>query len=194
MSPVQKGIDGRTVAASAVMLIGVLVALGMAWFLLSRGSIGEPGASLGPPTFNAGQSERMSELVADDGPVGYGPVNGSRRAIWLQHIGDDPDEGWVAIDAHPIGTERDCLVQWSKESEDFGDECIDERFAADGTGLDRYYTVVDDGDVVVDFRIELDEDGNPVDPEGILDDGADDGPEVPIVGNVDDISPDENSE
>ena len=58
----------------------------------------------------AGQGDRRATA-----PILYGDVSdsgsGDQRDIFLQHLGDDPDEGWYAFRAQPPGTERDCTWQ-----------------------------------------------------------------------------------
>lgn len=110
----------NTRSAILVGLSGVLIALvlgGGVLFLASQG--GDVEIQLGDRDFDAGQIGRISEEIAERGPILYSDVAGRSRDIIVQHLGDDPEAGWFAFDARPLGESRDCFFQWSFEREEF---------------------------------------------------------------------------
>ena len=129
-----------TLGVIAVLLgLGLLVGFS---YLASEGTID---VNLGDREFNAGRADSQADAIDRDGPVLFSDVAGGGRHIWLQHVGDDLDEGWYAIatDARP-----GCPVEW--DGERFVD-CDGERYPADGEGLTRYVVRVDDGRLYVDL-------------------------------------------
>ena len=94
-----------------------------------------PDLGLGDQTFRAADAERLAEEIADRGPIFYGDVSGRKdRDIILQHLGDDPDEGWYAFLAAPVDKGRDCTWQWQPDEELFRAKCDD---VAHGPGRRR---------------------------------------------------------
>ena len=84
------------IAAVAIVLIGVVAA-----FVALAASRGDVEINLGDDRFNAGQTERLAEEIDDGGglPFLYQDLVGNDRHLFVQHVGDDPDEGWVAFGA-----------------------------------------------------------------------------------------------
>ena len=73
----------------------------------------------------------------------------------MQHIGDDPDEGWVAFGAFDPD-DPSCLVEIDREAKVLVNACDrDVTYPLDGEGLRFYPTSVEDGRVYVDIN-ELD--------------------------------------
>ncbi len=73
----------------------------------------------------------------------------------LQHLGDDPDEGWSAFLAAPIDESRDCTWEWQPDEEVFRAKCDPDRTApADGAGLPQFRVTVIDGQVDVDLNAD----------------------------------------
>jgi hypothetical protein len=101
------------------------------------------------PEFNAGSAEARAATIERDGvPLLFPDPAGGDRPIWLNHLGEDPEEGWVAFDAR-VGS--DCLVEWDAGAEGFVD-CRGDRYPPDGEGLRQYDVRVDEGEVVVDLQ------------------------------------------
>jgi hypothetical protein len=105
----------------------------------------------GGPTFSL-PAESTAASIEENGPFLLPDASGGTRDIILQHLGDDVEEGWLAFEARPPGTDRDCFAEWQPEAEVFEDTCTHETFPADGEGLVQYEAVVEDDEVVVDLR------------------------------------------
>lgn len=171
--PVARGPQMNARSAVLVGLTGIVIAVvlgGGVLFLASQG--GDVEIKLGDADFDAGQIGRISEEIDDRGPILYSDVAGRSRDLILQHLGDDPEVGWVAFEARPIGEPRDCFFQWDDNAQQFdlvtiaGDvECadvtMDERgnLSTGGT-IDMYpVSIDDDRNVRVDLNFDRDTDG-----------------------------------
>jgi hypothetical protein len=145
----------RTTPRQAVLLgvtgvvIGLVVLGGLA-VLASRGDV----RLQGDPVFDAGRTDSQAPAIERDGPILLGDVAGGDRDVYLQHLGDDEDRGWLAFDTRAPGASRDCAVRWVPEGEAFEDPCSGERYPADGEGLRQYPVDVEDGRLTVDLRRE----------------------------------------
>ena len=74
-----------------------------------------------------------------------------RRDLYVQHLGSDREAGWLAVSAFAPGqTDRRCFLTWTAGH--FEDPCTGATFPADGSGLARYATRVDDGRLYVDLN------------------------------------------
>lgn len=137
------------------MLGAAGVAAGFALFggvALLAGS-GGVDVRLGDDVFVAGQVDRLAAAVERDGPIAIPDASPRRqRDLYLQHLGATPAEGWLAFAAQAPGAERRCLLQWLPAEMEFDDPCSDRRYPADGGGLPRYPTTVEDGKLSVDLR------------------------------------------
>ncbi|HEX8802840.1 MAG TPA: hypothetical protein VF743_01565 [Acidimicrobiales bacterium] len=166
MSPVarSRAHAGRALAVAAA---GVVVALGTAFAVSVLASRGSVEVRLGDETFEAGSAERAAGRIADSGPVLYPDAAGGDRDIYLQHLGDDPETGWLAFAARPAQAPRECTLQWEPagsgdpadgsfrlldaDGEESG-ACDGERFPATGEGLPSYPVEVADGRLTVDLN------------------------------------------
>jgi hypothetical protein len=161
VSPVARS-QGHTGRALAVAAAGVVVAIGVAAALAVLANRGTVDVRLGSETFAEQDAEDAAERVAQDGPILYADTAGGDRDIVLQHVGDDPEEGWIALAARPPGVSRECTVQWDPEdglfrlldpSGEVSGDCDGREFPADGEGLPRYPVTVDaDGNLDVDLN------------------------------------------
>jgi hypothetical protein len=141
---------------------GVVVAIGVAAALAVLANRGTVDVRLGSETFAKQDAEDAAERVAEDGPILYADTAGGDRDIVLQHLGDDVEEGWIALAARPPGVSRECTIQWDPEaqvfrlldsSEEVGGDCDGREFPADGAGLPTYPVTVDaDGNLDVDLN------------------------------------------
>jgi hypothetical protein len=160
VSPVaqSRGHAGRALAVSAVA-VGVLIAVaaGIA-ILASRGSVD---VRLGDEVFSGQDAERLAAEIADRGPILYADTAGGSRDIVVQHQGDDPTVGWIAVAARPPGTPRECTIQSRDRDEPFrlldasgevSGECDGREFPPDGEGLPMYPVTVRDGRVDIDLN------------------------------------------
>ena len=156
MSPVERGPKVTTRSALIVGIAGVVVGLGLFGLvscLASEGDVVE--VRLGDDTFDAGDVDRISAEIDDRGPILYPDLIGGARSIYLNHLGDDPDEGWVAFDAVQPGADDECMLEWQADDEVFVDPCDLAEFPPDGEGLPQYPAEVEDGNVVVDLNAEF---------------------------------------
>jgi hypothetical protein len=107
--------------------------------------------------FVVGRADRFAERIAEQGaPILFkDPLTSAPgRELYVQHLGDDEKEGWLAIEAYAPGErELDCLLSWDRKTAEFVDPCTKARFPADGAGLTTYPGEVDDRTaVVIDLR------------------------------------------
>ena len=161
MSPVARS-QGHTGRALAVAAAGVVVAIGVAAALAVLANRGTVDVRLGSDTFAEHDAEDAARDIAENGPILLPDLAGGDRDIYVQHFGDDPDEGWIAFAARPPGVSRTCTLQWRGDDEVFrlldsagkvSGECDGREFPADGEGLPTYPVTVDaDGNLDVDLN------------------------------------------
>jgi len=143
----------RTQSRAALVGIAVVVALVGGMVLLSwLGEQGTVEVQLGSRDAGPYDTEEIARQVARDGPFVLQDLSPDKRLdIYLQHEGEDPSEGWIAISARAPGvTDRDCALQW--DGERFEDPCSGETYPADGTGLTRFPTRIEGDDLYIDFQ------------------------------------------
>lgn len=154
----------RAVVAGVAVLLAAAMTFALVLVLSSPGEPGPDGRGevqvrLGDEEFRAGRTERLAARIARDGrPFLIADASPARsRDIYLQHTGDDEDEGWLAFAARaPDQDDRSCSLTWLPDEARFADPCTGERFPADGAGLTHWATRVDDGVLYVDLRREVD--------------------------------------
>jgi hypothetical protein len=153
--------QGHTGRALAVATAGVVLALALALGVARLANQGHVEVRLGDDVFEAGDAESLSEQITEEGPVFFSDAAGGDRDIVLQHLGDDPRRGWLALAARPAGTPRDCFIQWQADDDQFalldGDgqvtgNCDGQTFPPDGTGLPQYPVDLRDGGLYVDLN------------------------------------------
>ena len=163
MSPVEQS-RGHAGKALAVAGVGVVAALGLAFGVAQLASQGKVDVRLGSDTFAEQEATDAAEKIAEGGPIVYADAAGGDRDIVLQHRGDDPNEGWIAIAARPPGAARECTIQSRDRDEPFRlldpdgevtDACDGREFPPSGEGLPSYPVTVDaDGKLDVDLNAE----------------------------------------
>lgn len=161
MSPVAQS-RGHAGKALIVAGAGVVLALAIAFGVARLASQGRVDVRLGSDTFADQSAEDAAEKVAKDGPILYQDLAGGDRDIVLQHFGDDPDTGWVALAARPPGADRECSIRWDRDDEVFllldadgevSGACDGREFPPDGEGLPSYPVTVDaEGKLDVDLN------------------------------------------
>ena len=107
---------------------------------------------LGDATFQDLDAESTAENIEELGPLLFSDVAGGDDDIIVQHLGDDPNDGWLAFAARPPGADRDCFAEWQPDDEVFIDTCDGTEYPADGEGLEQYDVEVEDGKVVIDLQ------------------------------------------
>lgn len=111
---------------------------------------------LGDATFQDLDAESTAGTIESIGPLLFSDVAGGDDDIIVQHLGDDPEEGWLAFAARPPGADRGCFAEWQPDDEVFVDTCDGTEYPADGEGLTQYDATVEDGKVVIDLQATLD--------------------------------------
>lgn len=135
------------------MTLAALVAAGVVVFLAVRYVSENPGdANLGAQVIRV-RAERMADTIEKTGPLPFQDPRGDRD-VYLQHTGDDPEQGWVLVLAYPAGREGEkaCAVTWDAEREVFRSPCTGSTHPPDGTGLTTFPAPVENGKVVIDLR------------------------------------------
>lgn len=162
MSPVrqQKPRSGRSLVLGVTGLVVGLIAV-LALFIFAIPTLTEQErieVRLGDDVFVAGSADRLAEAIREDGPIPFADVAGGDRDVYLQHLGDEPTEGWFVFDARRSGQPRDCTLEWTGEH--FEDPCDGTEVSADGEGLEQYLVeVTEDEEVVIDLFGRSGEDG-----------------------------------
>ncbi len=151
MSPVAGKGQTNLRTTLLVAVAGVVAAVALLFVVTRLSGSGEVELQIGDERFNAGKVTRISAEIDDRGPILYSDVGGGKRDIWLMHLGDDPEEGWLAFDARQPDASRDCTLVWEVDAEQFVDPCDGTIVAPDGGDLPSYPTEVEDGDVLVDL-------------------------------------------
>lgn len=141
--PVERGpkIDLRS--AIILGISGVLMAGLIGAFVLWLSSTGGVEVQLGDDEFENLHTEDMAEEIADDGPILFSDVGGGSRDIYVNHLSEEVDEGWVAFAARQPDADRDCFLEWQPIDEVFIDPCDGTEIPADGGDLPHYGTYVE---------------------------------------------------
>lgn len=160
-------VGGRraVVVGAAGVAAGLVLVAVMVWL---AGSFGQVEVRLGDRDFRELDAGRISAEIAERGPVLFSDVAGGSRDIILQHLGADPESGWLAFEARRAGQDRRCFFEWRADSAgESGDEGDGDRDGggwfvnscdpgdvvdARGTGLVQFPVSVVDGDVRVDIN------------------------------------------
>ena len=152
--PPARSSPARSRAAALVLscVLG-LVALVLLLALVVKLASDTGGNALGDETFDANASA-LAGQVARDGPILFPDLLGKGRDIYIQHLSDDPTQGWRAFRASAPGAARSCTLRWDPAGRVFTDPCAPGRtYPADGEGLEQYSTTVQPpGKLVVDLR------------------------------------------
>lgn len=139
----------------AAAVLGLALAAGITWLVIAYASSHPDEVRIGDRLFEVGQARRLSEPIGREGPLLFKDPLNRGRELYLQHVGGDVQEGWLAFEAYAPGSPREprCQLRWLQPSRRFVDECSGGTYPADGSGLWSYPATVDDrGMVVVDLR------------------------------------------
>jgi hypothetical protein len=137
------------IAAVAIVLIGVV-----AVFVALAASRGDVDINLGDDRFEVGRAEDIVDTIDEgDGlPLLFQDLVSRDRHIYVMHVGDDPEEGWVAFGAFDPD-DPSCAVEIDREARTLVNACDRAMtYPLDGEGLRSYPTTVEDGHVIVDIN------------------------------------------
>jgi len=79
--------------------------------------------NIAPSTVDIGRTKTYAAIIASEGPLILPDLlraNG-KRTIVLDHTGDDPQQGWRVLMAHPADRGVDCKVELIKGTRTFTD-------------------------------------------------------------------------
>ncbi len=98
------------ILAVIVIVVGVAALVGVA-VLTSSGSTD---VRLGDDEFEVGEAATLAARIEADGaPLLFQDLLvGGSRDIYVNHVGDDAEIGWVAFDARVPGSGRECTLEW----------------------------------------------------------------------------------
>lgn len=147
----------RTRLVVGAAIFGVVLAAALVLLVVRFASQRPDDVNLGNDRFEVGRADVFARAIDRDGPILFKDPLTSRagREIYVQHLGDDEDEGWLALDAYAPGAPREerCILEWDADDEVFTDPCGDAEVPADGEGVRTYPGEVDDrGAVIIDLR------------------------------------------
>ncbi len=133
----------QALVIGAAALLGVLAVI----FLVTRlddltGGEAEA-VPVGGSLFPVAQADELAEAIAEQGPLLLQDAASGNLDVWVHHLGDDPDRGWVAFAARDAEAPRECFANWNAEDRTFVDTCTDETFPEDGEGLQQFGVSVD---------------------------------------------------
>ena len=147
-------LPGKGRRALILGVIAVALGIGALVGMALLTSSGSTEVRLGDDEFEVGEAATLAARIESDGaPLLFQDLLvGGSRDIYVNHVGDDPEIGWVAFDARVPGSERQCTLEWDGGRDLFVDPCTDDTFPADGGDLPHYpIRVTDDGLVIVDL-------------------------------------------
>ena len=115
---------GHAGKALAIASVSVVLILMVTFFVAQAASRGDVDIKLGDDRFNAGGTKSIADRIAkDDGlPALYPDLVNRDRPIFVQHTGDDPDEGWVAFGAF-VPDDPGCLVEIDRDAKILVNAC-----------------------------------------------------------------------
>jgi len=160
VSPVAKRRGGgHTGRAVSVAVVGVVFALGTAFLVANLASQGDVEVRLGDDRFDAGRTENLARIIESDGqPILFPDPANFSRAIYVDHAGDDPEVGWLALSAF-VPDQPECTLVFDPDAGEYviGDEQPEAcdrstTFPRSGAGLRAYPTEVADGRLLVDLQ------------------------------------------
>lgn len=145
---------GHAGKALLVAGVGVAVALLVAFLVAQAASRGDVDIRLGDDRFEAGQVESIARAIdKEDGlPFLVPDLVGGRRNLYVQHLADDPAEGWVAFGAFDPD-DPECAVELDRDQRLLVNACDKSvTYPLDGTGLRFYPTAVERERLYVDIN------------------------------------------
>jgi hypothetical protein len=101
---------------------------------------------------------KVTSLVKDTAkaPLFFPDARGKTFDVYVSHLGSDPQNGWVAFEAHAPSAGRSCDVVWQPAPRTLRDPCTSATYPEDGTGLLHYPVRIDNSDhLIVDFQSNI---------------------------------------
>ncbi|MCP3989592.1 MAG: hypothetical protein GY724_10990 [Actinomycetia bacterium] len=144
----------------AMIGLGVVMTMGTILFLVTQmdnllGGVGDIDLDIGDGIYRPGPAADLASAV-EEGPLLLPDLAGGDSDFFLQHLGDDVDEGWIAIAARPQTAARHCFVEWKADERSFVDSCDGATYPEDGAGLPHHpVRVTDEGDIEVEVNVVI---------------------------------------
>ncbi len=86
--------------------------------------------NLTPSVQEMGNRESLAKVIAKDGPIILNDLIGNDSHVVLDHVGDDPDQGWALYLAHPADRTFACPIEVVRQTHTFTD-CEDRVLTVD---------------------------------------------------------------
>ena len=100
-------------------VVAVVVGLGAGFLMLRLADSGGVDVRLGDAEFSAGTAASRSRDIAEGGPLLFPDPRGSDRNIFIQHLGEDPNRGWLVFETRWAGSPSSCSLIWEAVSRQF---------------------------------------------------------------------------
>ena len=142
---------GHAGKALAIASVSIVLIVAVAFLVAQAASRGDVEIKLGDERFDAGEVESIAARIDKDGdlPILYPDLVGRDRNLFVQHLDDDPDKGWVTFSAFDPD-DPSCIVEIDRKAKILVNACDrDITYPLDGEGLRAYPTVVEDGSIYV---------------------------------------------
>lgn len=142
----------RTRTTVVAGVLAVVVAAALLVLVVRYASRNPDEANLGSGVIRL-RAERLAQTIDESGPLPMQDPRGDRD-VFLQHTGDDHEEGWLLVLAYPPGREGEkrCALSWDVRRDVFRSPCEDRTYPPDGAGLTTFPAPVEEGRVVIDLR------------------------------------------
>ena len=144
-----RGHAGKALVIAATAVVVLLVVTLLVAQAANRGDVE---VRLGDDRFDAGKVSAIADTIADDGgmPILYQDLVGRDRNLFVQHVGDDDETGWVAFGAFVPG-DPECAIEITEQRDRIVD-CEGREQPLDGAELRAYPVAVEDGRLLVDIN------------------------------------------
>ena len=146
-----RGHAGKALLIAGVSVVLILV---LAFLVAQAASRGDVKIHLGDDRFDAGQVESIANAIdkGDGLPFLFQDLVGGSRNVYVQHLDDDPQKGWVAFGAFDPD-DPSCAVQIDRSAKVLVNVCDKSvTYPLDGTGLRYYPTRVERSRLYVDIN------------------------------------------
>lgn len=121
MKPLNRTLESQSRVpwrALTFAVVAVVVGLGAGFLMLRLADSGRVDVRLGDAEFRAGSAESFSDDIAEGGPLLFQDLN-SDRDIFIQHLGEDPNRGWLVFETRWAGSPSSCSLIWEAVSRQF---------------------------------------------------------------------------